>query len=306
MARSLWQQKAHPIRFTTTCDSGTCGTVTIISGNFDFASNGESIFAYTDSDTDHTNGITAISAVLFAGTSTTPGGNIPTGEDPTGVYVGSVLVDGFPATVPALVEYDPSKRGLNVDQANFQNTGNWLFGQTPATLDTTPFANIIIATGSAEPSVSVTASPNDLLEDSGTTSTFTFTLSEVATSNILVNFTVGGTAVVTTDYTVTGADSFGLTSGTATIATGTSSVNVVVLPLTDSDVEVQETIELMVASGTGYIGGSPNDATVTISNDDTSDSMPLVAITGLNHVTPDGFSFVAARDIPANTVIYFY
>jgi hypothetical protein len=89
------------------------------------------------------------------------------------------------------------------------------------------------------------------------------------------------------------------------ITNGTSSASVTVDPSVDTDVETLETVEIMVASGTGYLGGSPNDATGTISNDDTSSSMPLVAITGLNHVTPDGFSFVAANDIPANTVIYF-
>ncbi len=293
--------------FTTTCNSGTCGTVTIISGTFDYASNGEALFAYTDSDTDHTNGITAISAVLFTGTIPTPGGNIPPGEDPSGVYVGSVVVDGFPASPPVRTEYRFAlgERGITVDQANFQNTANWLHAAAAATLDPTPFANIIIATGSVNPNLTLTASPTSTVEDSGVGMVYTFLLDAPAVGDITVNFTVAGTATFTTDYTQTGAATFAAGSGTAVILNGNTSVAVTITPVVDIVVEPQETVELMIASGTGYDGGSPNSATGTITNDDTSMSDPLVAITGMNHVTPDGFSFVAAKDIPASTTIYF-
>ncbi|NNE27171.1 MAG: hypothetical protein HKN09_10030, partial [Saprospiraceae bacterium] len=294
--------------FTTTCDSGPCGTVSIISGTFDYASNGETIFAYTDSDSDHTNGITEISAVLFTGTSTTPGGTIPSLEDPSSVYSGAVVVDGFPASAPVRTEYRFAlgERGITVDQANFQNTGNWLHAASQATLDTTPFANIIIATGSADPAVTVSLAPGSVLEDSGTGLVYTFTMAAPAgPGGTTVNFTIGGTATFTTDYTQSGADSFDGATGSVTIANGNTTAAVTLTPVADPDVEPQESIELMVASGTGYIGGSPNAATGLIDNDDTSDSNPLVALTGLNEGTTEGFSFVAAQDIPAGTVVYF-
>tara|TARA_R110002074_G_scaffold129577_1_gene270790 strand:+ start:4773 stop:12011 length:7239 start_codon:yes stop_codon:yes gene_type:complete len=292
--------------FTTTCNSGTCGSVTLISGVFDYASNGEALFAYTDTDTDHTNGITAISAVLFTGTSAIPGGNIPAGEDPSGVYVGSVVVDGFPASPPIRTEYKfPPERGVTVDQANFQNVTNWFHAQPIATLSTVPFANIIITTGSSNPTLTLTASPTTTVEDSGTGMVYTFMLDAAATADITVNFTVSGTATFTTDYTVSGAATFSATSGTAVILNGNNSVAVTVTPVADALVEPTETVELMIASGTGYDGGSPNSASGSITNDDTSNSDPLVAITGMNHITQDGFSFVAAQDIPAGTTIYF-
>ena len=281
------------------------GTVSLVSGNFSLANNGEALFAYGDSDTDHTNGITQVDAVLFTGTTTTPGGTIPAAEDPTTKYIGSVLVDGFASSAPIRTEYDPALRNVIVDQANFQNAANWLHAASTGTLSDVPFTDIIVTTGSANPTATLTVAPTSVIEDGATNLVFTFTLDEVAPSDVTVNFTVGGTATFSTDYAVTGASAFDATSGSVVISNGTSFAEVTVDPMADTDVETAETVELMLASGIGYNGGSPNDATGTITNDDTSDSMPLVAITGLNHTTPDGFSFVAAQDIPAGTVIYF-
>ncbi|MDC8004521.1 HYR domain-containing protein [Aureisphaera galaxeae] len=295
-----------PDVFTASCNSGTCGTFTTIVTGFTFASNGEGFFAYSDSDTDPTNGVTQVHSVLYTGNNSTPGGNIPALEDPSSVYVGAVVVDGFPAVQPQRTEYRfPPERGVTVDQANFQNITNWFHAQAPATLSTVPFANIIIVTGSANPTLTLAAAPTSTVEDSGVGMVYTFTLSAAATSNITVNFTVGGTATLTTDYTVSGADTFTATTGTATIPNGSSSVAVTVTPVVDAIVEPTETVELMIASGTGYDGGTPNSATGSITNDDTSASDPLVAIMGMSHAGPDGFSFVAAQDIPGGTVVYF-
>ncbi|MBX2827118.1 MAG: HYR domain-containing protein [Flavobacteriaceae bacterium] len=297
-----------PDTFTATCDSGTCGTFTTIITGFTFASNGEGFFAYSDSDTDPTNGVGQVHSVLYTGSAGGgPGGNIPALEDPSSVYVGAVVVDGFPAVQPQRTEYNPALRGVTVDQANFQNTANWLHAQAPATLDTTPFANIIIATGSPNPSLIVSAVPTSVVEDSGTGIVYTFTLSAAATSDITVNFDVAGSATLTTDYTVAGADTFTATSGTATILMGNTTVDVTVTPVVDTMVEPTETIELMIASGTGYDGGSPNSATGSITNDDTSASDPLVAVMGMTHDSgsADSFSFAAAQDVPAGTVVYF-
>ena len=296
-----------PNVFTATCNSGTCGSFTTIVSGFTFASNGEGFFAYSDTDTDHTNGVTQVHSVLFTGTNATPGGNIPAIEDPSTVYIGSVVVDGFPAVQPLRTEYDPALRGVTVDQANFQNTANWLHAQANATLSTVPFANIIITTGSSNPTLTLTASPSSTVEDSGTGIVYTFMLDANATADTTVNFTVSGTATFTTDYTVSGAATFSATSGSAVILNGNNSVAVTITPVVDAIVEPSETVQLMIDSGTGYDGGTPNSATGTITNDDTSDSDPLVAIMGMTHDSgsPDAFAFVAAQDIPAGTVVYF-
>ncbi|NNF29886.1 MAG: HYR domain-containing protein [Flavobacteriaceae bacterium] len=296
-----------PDTFTATCDSGSCGSFTTIVNGFTFASNGEGFFAYSDSDTDPTNGVTQVHAVLFTGTNATPGGNIPAIEDPAVVYIGAVVVDGFPAVQPQRTEYDPALRGVTVDQANFQNTTNWLHAQANATLDTTPFADIIIATGPTLPTVTVSVAPASVVEDSGTGMVYTFTSTPAVTADTTINFGVSGSATLTTDYTQTGAATFNATTGTVVILNGNSTATVTVTPVVDAVVEPTETVDLMIAAGTGYTGGSPNAASGGITNDDTSNSDPLVALMGMAHDSgsADAFSFAAAQDIPAGTVVYF-
>lgn len=291
--------------FTTTCSSGGCGSVSVVSGTFTLASAGEELYAYLDADNNPTNGVTSVQAVLFTGTSVVSGGVIPSAQDPALVYPGAVVVDGFPATAPLRTEYNPTLRGTTVDRANFQNPANWINGGSNITLSTVPFANIIISTGVANPFASVTVAPSSVAENSGTAMVYTFALTAAAASNITVNFSVGGTATFTTDYTASGASSFTASAGSVVIPTGSSSATVSVTPVGDLGLEVQESVVLTITGGTGYDGGSPNAATGFINNDDTTDSEPLVAIVGMSHVDPDGFSFVAADDIPANTVVYF-
>jgi PA domain/Secretion system C-terminal sorting domain/Calx-beta domain len=291
--------------FTTTCSSGGCGNVTLVSGTFTLATTGEELYAYLDADSDPTNGVTSVQAVLYTGTSTTSGGVIPSIQDPGTVYPGAVVVDGFPAVSPLRTEYDSALRGVTVDRANFQNPSNWLNAQSNSTLSTVPFANIIISTGAANPFASVTVSPATVVENSGTPMVYTFALSSPATSNITVNFSVSGSATFTSDYTASGASSFTATTGSVVIPNGASSATVSITPVGDTTLEVQETVVLTITSGTNYDGGSPNAATGSITNDDTSASNPMVALVGISQATTDGFSFVAVNDIPAASVVYF-
>ncbi|OAB81549.1 hypothetical protein ULVI_01645 [Cochleicola gelatinilyticus] len=292
--------------FTVTCNGGSCSTITVVSGNFAVDSGGESFYAYSDANTNPNDGVTAVYALLYTGESFSTGGNVPSNEDPQLVYSNAVVVDGFPSNpVPGRTEYNPSLRNVNVDQANFQNTTNWIFGGNNQTLSDTPFSNIIITTGSADPSLSITVSPSNVIEDSGNSFTYTFTLSEAATQDITANFTVGGNATFGSDYTVTGASSFTTTNGNVLIATGNTSATITITPTTDTTVEPLENILLQIDSGIGYIGGSPNSANVTITNDDAFAGNPIVAVTGLNHLSPDGFSFVAADELLGGTSVYF-
>jgi gliding motility-associated-like protein len=132
--------------YTTYCNSGNCGSVIQISGSFSLAAKGETFYAYSDSNNDPTDGITEIYSVLYTGNSSISGGNIPTIEDPSTIYIGAVVVDGFSAgSIPNRTEYNPSLRNIAVDQVNFQNTANWLHAKTNQDLSATPFTNVIIA-----------------------------------------------------------------------------------------------------------------------------------------------------------------
>ena len=69
-------------------------------------------------------------------------------------------------------------------------------------------------------------SPSSVLEDGATNMVYTFTRTGVTTGPLTVNFSVGGTATFTSDYTQTGAATYGASSGYVTIATGNTTATV--------------------------------------------------------------------------------
>jgi hypothetical protein len=116
--------------------------------------------------------------------------------------------------------------------------------------------------------VSVAVSPSSVAEDGTKILTYTFTRTGTTTGALRVNFMVGGTATLDTDYGIGRADTFSATAGSVTIADGESSAVVTIYPTADSTVEPDETVVLTVAAGTGYTVGSTSAATGTILNDD--------------------------------------
>lgn len=87
--------------FTVTTSAGAGNVVkTSTSGDFAIATAGESLYAYTDTGENPSNGITEIYAVLYSGTSSVSGGNIPTIENPVTDFANAIVVHGFPATAP--------------------------------------------------------------------------------------------------------------------------------------------------------------------------------------------------------------
>ncbi len=117
------------------------------------------------------------------------------------------------------------------------------------------------------PSVSLSLAPATAAEDGATNLVYTFTRSGATTSPLTVNFTVGGTAV-SSDYSQTGAATFGATSGTITIGTGSSTATLTINPTADAVVELDETVQITLAAGTGYTVNTATAVTGTISNDD--------------------------------------
>jgi hypothetical protein len=120
------------------------------------------------------------------------------------------------------------------------------------------------------PTVTVAVAPTSVTEDGATNLVYTFTRSGVTSDPLTVNFSVGGTAGFGTDYTQTGAATFGAGSGTVTIGTGNSTATVTVDPTTDTSFESDETVIVTVTAGTGYDVGIPSIATGTITNDDSA------------------------------------
>jgi len=106
--------------------------------------------------------------------------------------------------------------------------------------------------------VSVAVSPAMVAENSGTGMVYTFTRTGVTSGALTVNFSIGGTATFTTDYTQSAATSFTPPAGTVTFGAGSSTATVTVTPVMDSTVEPDETVILTVTAGAGYNIGAPN------------------------------------------------
>ncbi|WP_152535157.1 Calx-beta domain-containing protein, partial [Candidatus Synechococcus spongiarum] len=96
-------------------------------------------------------------------------------------------------------------------------------------------------------------------EDAGTHGV-TVKLTPTPTSNINLNYTMGGTATAGTDYTAL--------SGSVTVAAGKSSVDIPVVITDDEIQESSETIILTLMNGADYDLGATTTYTLTIKDDD--------------------------------------
>ncbi len=127
-----------------------------------------------------------------------------------------------------------------------------------------------------EPDVTVAVAPASVLEDGPDNLVYTFTREGQTTGELIVNFTVTGTAVAA-DYVLTGATTFDTNTGTGTVTIpiGSATTTFTVNPNADTTVEPDETVIANVAAGTGYDIGTPGSATGTITNDDTDVSVAV-------------------------------
>ncbi|NCS10387.1 MAG: hypothetical protein GPJ08_04145, partial [Microcystis aeruginosa G13-09] len=113
-------------------------------------------------------------------------------------------------------------------------------------------------------SVTLAVSPTSVTEDGTSNLIYTFTRSGVTTNLLTVNYSIGGTATLNTDYTRSG------TNNTVTFAANATTATVIVDPTADTTVESDETVALTLATGTGYTVGTTTAVTGTINNDDTN------------------------------------
>jgi hypothetical protein len=133
------------------------------------------------------------------------------------------------------------------------------------------------------PTVTLSVSPTSVQESGSASLVFTFTRTGSTANSLVVNYTVGGTATLGTDYT--GIPSAGSIK-TVTIPVGSLTAAVVVSPIADDIVEPNETVILTIATGNGYIVGTSTPVTGTIINSSTSvsptDTLPAFSPTSVN------------------------
>ncbi|MEB3195062.1 MAG: Calx-beta domain-containing protein, partial [Cyanobacteriota bacterium] len=126
--------------------------------------------------------------------------------------------------------------------------------------------------------ISLSASPSSVVEDGPTNLTYTFTRTGSISSALTINYSVGGTATLGSDYT-------GLpgTPASITFAAGSATATVTIDPTTDSAVEPDETVALSLAAGIGYTIGTADAIMGTITSDDvvlTASALPKPKVIG--------------------------
>jgi hypothetical protein len=124
---------------------------------------------------------------------------------------------------------------------------------------------------SSLPVVTVTAADAGASEPGTDTGRFTISRTGATTSSLAVNYTLGGSAANGSDY-----DSL---ATSVTIPAGSGSASVTVTPRDDATVESAESVVLTLSASSSYTVGSPNTATVTIADNDSTNRPPAVSIT---------------------------
>lgn len=114
--------------------------------------------------------------------------------------------------------------------------------------------NGVVVTATIQATDASAAEPSD-------TGIFTITLSPAPSSDVSVNYSVGGSATNGADYSLS-------PSSPITFSAGQSSRQITITPINDSLVETTETVTVTLTSGSGYSIGSPSSATVSIADDD--------------------------------------
>ncbi|MEI6234080.1 MAG: protease pro-enzyme activation domain-containing protein [Planctomycetota bacterium] len=91
-----------------------------------------------------------------------------------------------------------------------------------------------------------------------TTGSFTVTISSIQTTDVAVNFTLGGTASSGADYMSIGVS--------ATILAGSMTATILVTPKFNSFSSASKSLTVTLTTGSGYVVGAPDSASVTILN----------------------------------------
>jgi hypothetical protein len=118
------------------------------------------------------------------------------------------------------------------------------------------------------PVITLAVAPTTGVSEDGTSNLiYTFSRTGATTTALTVNYTVAGSATLGTDYT-------GIATTpavkTVTFTANSSTATVTADPTADTSIEANETVELTLATGTGYSIGTTAAVVGTILNDDVS------------------------------------
>jgi hypothetical protein len=163
----------------------------------------------------------------------------------------------------------------------------------------TPSSATVTIVDDDPPLITITATDETAVEGSSDTGIFTVTRVGNLAMNLVVNYTLSGTASNGADYVAL--------PGTLTIPAGQDSANFTVTPINDSLVEGTETVVATLASNPGYNIGNPGRATVTMIDDDSPGVALAATDTSAAEAGPDSgvFTFTRTGSTANPLTVYF-
>jgi Ca2+-binding RTX toxin-like protein len=278
---STYKSASTQIRFGF--NVGSSGVYTVSSWNIDdvklYGDGGSTLPVITVVATD------ASAAETLAGATTNPGSYTLTRTGSTvsaltvNVALSGTATNGTDyTTIPTTVTFAAGSATavvpLNViDDTLFEGTETAILTigtGTGYTVGTTPSANVNIADNETSPTPSITLASNysGISEDGKPDIIYTFTRTGSTTSSLTVNFGIDGTATRGYDYSAYGGLFPNSTQGTISFDIGATTAKLVLVTFGDTLKEANESINLTLASGSGYQIGTTTTVTSTIINDD--------------------------------------
>ncbi len=154
--------------------------------------------------------------------------------------------------------------------------------------------------------VGVSVSPSAIAENSDDSFSYNLTRSGGGlNTSLLVDFTLGGNAVLNTDYQLSGVTNVVDGSGSVVFNRGSSTATVSVTPIDNDLFEQEKTIELNINdSGFLYAADPSNQSAIgTITNDDPPPDPPVYDFTQSNFIALEGNPDPDNPDTPQTTAV---
>ncbi len=171
----------------------------------------------------------------------------------TGVYLGDLKVGSYTRDVAFDIAGNMVSVDNSTEYARFWSPG----GYSVATTKSDGTFELYL------PSTLTVSADEDAeaAEEGNDPAVFTITRSRNLDEDLMVYFTLGGTATSNVDYTVSVTSPFVFQAGMA-------STNIIITPIDDNIREATETVILSLAESSAYFLGNPNSAVVTLLDND--------------------------------------
>jgi predicted extracellular nuclease len=129
--------------------------------------------------------------------------------------------------------------------------------------------DLSINLGASLPVVTISSLDAAAAEQGGDTASLRISRDGSTDAALTVNLNLAGSASLNSDYSLsTSTAGASISSATALIPAGQSWLDVIITPINDNLIEGSETVQLSLASSSGYASGSQASATVSITDDD--------------------------------------